>query len=69
MGDARSGTYLLLSALGIALAIAFWYPRLPEEKRKGWLKLLVTIYLGITIPGVVLIGTLWLIKRFVLHNN
>ena len=68
MGEARSGWYLLFSAIGIALAIAFWYPRLPPEKRQGWLKLLVTISLGITIPGVVVIGILWLIKKFVLHN-
>ncbi len=32
MGEARSGWYLLFSAIGIALAIAFWYPRLPDRK-------------------------------------
>ena len=65
--SARPWWYLLICAIGIGLSIAFWYPRLPPEKRQGWLKIIAWSFFGVVIPGLVLFAIIGII-RAVLHK-
>jgi hypothetical protein len=65
--SARPWWFILASAIGLGLSIAYWYPRLPPEKRQGWLKIVFWSFFGIVIPGTVLIAIIAIVRAF-LHK-
>lgn len=63
-GQARSGTYLLFSALGVGLSILYWNGRLGSAEQQGFNRMLLWIFFGIVCPGLSAIAILATIKLF-----
>lgn len=63
-GQARSGTYLLFSALGVLLSILYWTGRLGGAQQEGFNRMLMWIFFGILCPGLTAIAILATIKLY-----
>ena len=63
-GQARSGTYLLFSAIGVLLSILYWNGRLGGAEQQGFNRMLLWIFFGIVCPGLTAIAILATIKLF-----
>lgn len=65
--SARPWWYILSMAIGVGLSMAYWYRKLPPEKRGGFLKIMFWSFFGIVIPGAVLFSIIAIIRAF-LHK-
>lgn len=63
-GQARSGTYLLFSAVGVVLSVLYWNGRLAGAEQAGFNRMLLWIFFGIVCPGLTAIAILATIKLF-----
>lgn len=63
-GQARSGTYLLFSAIGVVLSILYWNGRLGGSEQAGFNRMLMWIFFGIVCPGLTAIAILATIKLY-----
>lgn len=63
-GSARPWWQIVASLVGLGLAIAYWYPRMEAGQRDGWLRIVLGIFFGIVIPGLVLFAIIAAIRAF-----